>query len=68
MAMSPTLKGTFHALTRNLTAAMANDHYSKTRGHCPHCDQNTPWAVRPLSGYHRCLRCKNDPMSTASPH
>jgi uncharacterized protein (DUF983 family) len=63
MTTSPTLKRTLHTLTRNLTAAMAQDHYSKTRGRCPHCAQNTAWAVRLLSGYHRCLQCGRDPLS-----
>lgn len=39
MATVSALKSPFPTLTPNLTAAMAHDHYSQTRG-CPHSGQH----------------------------
>jgi len=33
--------------------------------HCPHCDEQTPWIARALTGYVRCTQCGCDPMHTA---
>lgn len=30
--------------------------------HCPHCQERTPWAVRVLTGYARCLACGRNPL------
>jgi hypothetical protein len=56
------IKGALDSLSQSLRSAMAHSHYSRTRGTCPHCTRDTTWAVRPLSGYHRCLECGNDPL------
>ncbi|MFP4227929.1 MAG: hypothetical protein ACLFTE_03780 [Salinivenus sp.] len=41
---------------------------TKVVDHCPHCDEETPWVVRVLTGYYRCTQCGRDPMRPASSH
>lgn len=35
---------------------------TKVVDHCPHCDEETPWVARVLTGYIRCTQCGRNPM------
>jgi len=35
---------------------------TKVAEYCPHCEEQTPWAVRILHGYIRCQQCGRNPM------
>lgn len=41
---------------------------TKVVDHCPHCDEDTPWVVRVLTGYYRCTQCGRNPMQPDRPH
>lgn len=44
------------------TLTMAQARHITVWRECPHCKARTPWAVRAVSGYYRCLRCGNNPL------
>lgn len=41
---------------------------TKVVDYCPHCEDETPWVVRVLTGYIRCTECGRDPMRRESAH
>ena len=41
---------------------------TKVVDHCPHCDEETPWVVRVLTGYYRCTQCGHNPMRPDPTH
>jgi len=36
--------------------------FAITQDHCPHCEQETLWAVHAVSGFYRCRQCNNNPL------
>lgn len=41
----------------------------KVYDYCPYCDDRTPWMVRVVTGFFRCLECGHNPLDhPSSPH
>lgn len=40
---------------------------SEVSEYCPHCEQQTLWAVRILNGYIRCQQCGRNPVEEGQP-
>ena len=41
----------------------------KVYDYCPHCGEKTPWMVRVVTGFFRCLQCGHNPLDhDAAPH
>lgn len=60
------ITGWLHRLALKMATSVPLSHLATGRGHCPHCEQETPWAVHAMSGFYRCRRCGHDPLDESS--
>ena len=56
------LTGWIQQLAQAMATTTPQPSFAITRDHCPHCGQDTLWAVHAVSGFYRCRQCNNNPL------
>jgi ribosomal protein L37AE/L43A len=62
MTVIDRLRDTYLTLSANHTRRAV-----KMYRYCPHCAEKTPWMVRVVTGFFRCLQCGNNPLEADAP-